>query len=472
MSKIIAIYDIVPNNLFGIKNKLPWNIPEDLQNFKKLTTNSTVIMGRNTYMSLPDNNRPLKNRHNIVVSSTLSDPNVTICISLEHAISYAKKINNKYIFIIGGVSLLEEALDKNLCEVLLVSDIYNTDPYIVNSCKIFGPVIPDSYTLKSSIPDISGKFTHLYYELMQNCNMPKSADTVYFELLDKVLTTSSIRTNRTDVSTKSIFGHHMRFDLRNDKLPLLTTKKMPFKSILEELLWFLSGSTDSNELSSKIWKGNTSREFLDSRGLNYREGLIGPMYGYQWRFFNAEYDSETGKPKEGSLGVDQLQNVLNLLKNDPYSRRIMMTAYNPAFSTQMVLDPCHVFIQFYVSDSNELDPDKRPWLSSQLYQRSTDIGLGLPFNIASYSLLTIMLAKIYNFRPLEFIHTSGDAHIYENHIEALTLQRTQLENLPACVKLNLPESTDTDMSRLLSIKISDFELFYEPGIQVNMKMAV
>ncbi len=223
-------------------------------------------------------------------------------------------------------------------------------------------------------------------------------------------------------TTKAIFGSAMHFDLSDNKIPILTTKKVAWKTCLKELLWFIKGSTSNKELQEqnvKIWNGNATREFLDSRGLSHlEENDLGPVYGHQWRFFNAEY--ETCMHNYKGKGVDQLQNVIALLKNPETrsSRRIIMSAWNPCQLEQMALPPCHVMCQFNVIG------DK---LSCSMYQRSGDVGLGVPFNIASYSFLTHLLAHHCGLKAHEFLYYLGNSHIYDDHYDAL---RKQIELEP------------------------------------------
>jgi thymidylate synthase len=209
----------------------------------------------------------------------------------------------------------------------------------------------------------------------------------------------------------------MRFSLLDNKFPLITTKKTYFRAIVEELLWFISGSTNAKVLSNKkigIWDANSSREFLDKYGFTEREeGDVGPCYSFQWRHFGADYRNMN----DSYGGFDQIKHIINLLKADPMSRRIILTAWNPVQISEMSLPPCHILAQFYVHYK-----DDKGYLSCQMYQRSADIGLGVPFNIASYSLLTILLAKCTGLVPYEFIHVMGDTHIYSNHIEAMKMQ--------------------------------------------------
>jgi thymidylate synthase len=236
----------------------------------------------------------------------------------------------------------------------------------------------------------------------------------YLELIRNILDNGTWEEGRNG-RTKSTFGNMMRFSLSGSKIPILTTKKTAWKTCLKELLWFIRGNTDNQILQEQgvhIWDGNTTREFLDSRGLHhYREGLIGPGYGFQWRQFNAEYNAETGSGIEN--GIDQLQQIIDALKDPAQrtSRRLIMTAWNPLQLNQMALPPCHILCQFNVHDGNKL--------SCSLYQRSCDVGLGVSFNIASYSFLTHLLAIHCGLLAHEFVYFMGNCHIYEDHVEPL-----------------------------------------------------
>lgn len=263
---------------------------------------------------------------------------------------------------------------------------------------------------------------------------------------------------RTGTGTYSIFAPRpLKFSLNRSGvpiLPLLTTKRVFTKGIIAELLWFISGDTSSQTLSAqgvKIWDGNGSREFLDSLGMTDREvGDLGPVYGFQWRHFGAQYvDAKTDYTGQG---VDQLARIVHTLRTNPFDRRLVLSAWNPADIPRMVLPPCHMFAQFYVSypragggstarsqqqqggegkekqDENQQQEEPvKGHLHCQLYQRSCDMGLGVPFNIASYALLTHMLAHVCDLVPGSLTHVMGDAHVYLNHVDAL---RTQLEREP------------------------------------------
>lgn len=215
---------------------------------------------------------------------------------------------------------------------------------------------------------------------------------------------------------RCIFGHMSRYSLRYGQLPLLTTKRIAWKTCFRELMWFLSGKTDNQSLTAQnvhIWDGNSTREFLDSRGLTHREeGDLGPIYGHQWRHFNAPY--ETSSTDYTGQGVDQISWVINEIKTNPTSRRLIVSAWNPQQLDEMALPPCHIMMQFFVKEGR--------YLSCALTQRSGDVGLGIPFNIASYSFLTHLIAHQCGLEADEFIHYIGYAHIYESHVAPLQEQ--------------------------------------------------
>ena len=260
----------------------------------------------------------------------------------------------------------------------------------------------------------------------------------YIDLLSHVLSNGMEKCDRTGTGTKSVFGWQMRFDLSKG-LPLLTTKKLHFKSIVYELLWFISGNTNIKYLNDNgvnIWN-EWANEF----------GELGPVYGKQWR----AWTSENGKT------IDQLMNVIKQIQENPNSRRMIVSSWNPSVIPDMALPPCHCLFQFYVSDGR---------LSCQLYQRSADIFLGIPFNIASYALLTEMIAKVTNLKPGEFIITLGDAHLYKNHFSQAKLQlKRSIRKLP---KLILNDKKGVD-----DFIFSDFELTdYNPHPHISGKVSV
>ena len=258
----------------------------------------------------------------------------------------------------------------------------------------------------------------------------------YHDLLQKILDEGTYKDDRTGTGTFSLFGHQMRFDL-SEGFPLVTTKKVHFKSIVHELLWFLKGDTNIKYLQEngvRIWN-----EWADENG------SIGKGYGYQWRNWNGS-------------GIDQIAKAVETIKNNPDSRRIIVSAWNVEQLDEMQLPPCHAFFQFYVANGK---------LSCQLYQRSADVFLGVPFNIASYALLIMMMAQVCGLEAGEFVHTLGDAHLYKNHLQQVKLQLSrQMRALPA-VRIN------PDVKDIFSFNFKDFELIgYDPHPPIKAKVAV
>ena len=261
----------------------------------------------------------------------------------------------------------------------------------------------------------------------------------YLNLLDRILTEGTKKTDRTGTGTISIFGNQMRFDMSKG-FPLLTTKKLHLKSIIYELLWFLRGDTNVKYLQDhgvRIWN-----EWADENG------ELGPIYGHQWR----SWPGHNGEP------IDQIKKVVEQIKNTPDSRRMIVSAWNVADIDDMKLPPCHCFFQFYVADGK---------LSLQLYQRSADTFLGVPFNIASYALLLLMVAQVTGLEPGDFIHTTGDTHLYLNHIEQARLQLTRTPRPLPQMKLN------PDVKDLFSFKYEDFQLEgYDPWPHIAAQVSV
>lgn len=289
---------------------------------------------------------------------------------------------------------------------------------------------------------------------------PNKEEVSYLDLIKDILDFGIKKEDRTGVGTLSVFGRQLRFSLKNNQFPLLTTKRVFYKGVVEELLWFIKGDTNANHLKEKgigIWDKNGSREYLDSIGLqNREEGDLGPVYGFQWRHFGAEY--KTMHDDYNGQGIDQLKDCIEKLKTNPNDRRIIMTAWNPLALKEMALPPCHMFCQFYVANGE---------LSCQLYQRSCDMGLGVPFNIASYSLLTIMMAHICHLNLGEFIHTFGDTHVYLNHIEPLKKQLTRIPKPFPMLQIK------RNVNQIEDFTFEDFDLQgYNPYPGIKMEMAV
>jgi len=265
----------------------------------------------------------------------------------------------------------------------------------------------------------------------------------YLDLLDRILTEGVQKGDRTGTGTLSVFGNQMRFNLE-EGFPLLTTKKLHLKSIIHELLWFLNGDTNVKYLQDngvRIWN-----EWADENG------ELGPVYGKQWRAF------ETLDKDGNRVVVDQIQDVINQLKNNPDSRRMLVCAWHPGQTDYMALPPCHTMFQFYVANGK---------LSLQLYQRSADTFLGVPFNIASYALLDMMVAQVTGLKPGEFIHTTGDTHLYLNHIEQARLQLTREPRKLPVMKIN------PDVKSIFDFKYEDFQLEgYDPHPHIKADVSV
>ena len=477
----------------GWKGDLPWSLPGDLKYFAKVTKGNypppqeeggnpkmnAVVMGRKTWNSIPDKFRPLKGRHNVVltrdpqklIGGQAIPPGVLVANGLQDAwqqLGALPKDELGEIFVIGGAELYERSISEKYVQTVMLTSV-ETPPEMEFDTffpDLFGNCDDDESEWKEcegSSDGIIHEEKGLSYRFLKYERSNKEEEQ-YLSLIRKILKEGIERGDRTGTGTKSLFGAQMRFDLRDGTLPLLTTKKTFWRGVAEELLWFISGSTNANLLKEKnvrIWDGNASKEFLESRGLGHREeGDLGPVYGFQWRHFGADYkDMHTDYTGQG---VDQLAQCIDKIKNNPEDRRILMSAWNPSALDEMALPPCHLLCQFYVDTTkNEV--------SCHMYQRSADMGLGVPFNIASYALLTHLVAHVTGRKPGDLVHTLGDAHVYLNHIEPL---KEQLERSPRAfpkIFIDDPEKTKT---------IDDFTyqdlhvVGYNPYEKISMKMAV
>lgn len=508
----------------GFGNELPWKLNGDMRHFaritkgitngnnNKMTANSSasstsptsathppgtvatstqqqhqqppklnaVVMGKNTWNSIPEKFRPLAGRTNVVLSrnpSSLSNmpDSVLVATSLQDAWQQLALLQPAVddIFIIGGAQLYQQALDENYVHKIILTEV-DTPPEMQFD-TFFPELDMDHWKLvvdadaNDSNFNVDSSTTTVHEENGMTYRFltyikPNVEEEQYLDLIRRILKDGVVRGDRTGTGTQSIFGAQMRFDLRNGQLPLLTTKKTFWRGVAEELLWFISGSTNANLLAEKnihIWDGNGSKEFLESRGLGHREqGDLGPVYGFQWRHFGAKYvDMHTNYDGQG---VDQLQQCIDKIKNDPEDRRILLSAWNPSALDDMALPPCHLLCQFFVDTT-------RNELSCQLYQRSADMGLGVPFNIASYALLTHLMAHVTGRKPGELIHTLGDAHVYLNHIEPL---KEQLERTPRPFPKLYIRDPQGDKT-IDDFCYDDFTVVgYHPHKAISMKMAV
>ena len=430
------------SNNYGLSfnTKLPWLEDKigDLEYVRILTSTVSItsnkilgetkskknilIVGRKTLETLPDSifnsNREfyvLTRNLQFATSAISTNPNRKITIFTNPKELYTSLLQRYYInrdidkiFVFGGEEIYKIFLENKWIQTFYITRIFKD-----YDCDTFFPIklLEDSYIL-NSMSEVDNKFRR--FEIWNRVSHPEYN---YLQLLEKVYFTGEKRMTRNG-ETYSIFGESLEFDIEQYGFPLLTTKKMFTKGIIKELLWFLKGHTDSNELSKdgvNIWTGNTSREYLDSIGLShYPEGCAGPIYGFQWRYFNAKYDPIHMIPIEN--GIDQLMNIINEIKTNPSSRRLVISGWNPEQMSQMCLPPCHVLYQFYIENNK---------LSCQMYQRSADLFLGLPFNIASTSLLTYIIASMTNYNVGKVKICIGDAHIYNDHIPNILEQITR-----------------------------------------------
>jgi dihydrofolate reductase/thymidylate synthase len=484
---------------FGSKDgRLPWHsntvrslLPADMANFRHLTSGHVVIMGKKTFQSLDC--IPLAKRINIIVGSV--DPDAIIlpeqeqCLlfepSLECALSTARATySSKQVWVIGGLLNIEEAMNHPECTDVVITHVLrtfkNTSTH-VDLVRESASLNDQGFQLVQHSPvyfsESTAEFPQSFgYQIYVYHRRTSTSDIVlypsppivqvphpeqqYLDLLRDVLNNGSIKADRTGTGTRSVFGRTMTFDLSTGRFPLLTTKRIFFRGVVEELLWIISGSTDTKVLSRKgihIWDANTSRQSLDKLGLtHYEEGDLGPGYGFQWRHAGAQYQScqtdYTGQ------GIDQLRLVVDKLKNHPEDRRILIQSWNVDDLDKMALPPCHVLVQFYVDDQGKL--------SASMYQRSADLFLGVPFNIAVYSLLILLMAQVCNLTPGKFMHVLGDAHIYATHVEAVRQQlQRQPKRLPR-VQLD-PSIRNIDEFRIEHVSLEE----YEPYPHITAPMA-
>jgi dihydrofolate reductase / thymidylate synthase len=404
------------NGGFGYKSKLPWSIPEDMKFFKQTTLpkekeDNILIMGKKTWESITV---PLPKRKIIVVShSTLHLPQgVYTAPSLSTALCLIKGWKtNGTIFVIGGVQLLKESFSSPWLERIYCSEVFFPSQPLYDTW--FSEPIPSSFE-QVKCDDVK---TEMYHVTFSQWNKKRHTDeNHYLSLLSSALSSGTTKIDRTKVGTWSIFGPQIEFDLSKG-FPLITTKRVFFRGVVEELLWMLRGNTQNKILNDKgvhIWDGNASQDYLNSIGIyHFPEGELGKIYGHQWRHWNGFFTPQTGSVG----GVDQIHSIVHQLKTNPDSRRLIVSAWNPSDLSEMALPCCHCFWQCFV-DTN-VSP---PVLSMKVYLRSNDLFLGAPFNIASYALLVHMLAYLCHYQVGKLIYTVGDAHIYQNHFDQVKEQ--------------------------------------------------
>lgn len=438
------------NAAIGAAGEIPWHIPGDLQHFKKMTTRGqcAVIMGRKTWDSFGGN--PLPGRINVVISPSRAasgaiHPGIVYVKTFDDAL---RAIPSYYeIWVIGGAGIysaaVESSADVRIYQTEIYSDFKNAD--------VHWP-IPAGFYISSA-----GEFTHavdsksgnsLWYRRLEwikqasglSAALPEInvEENQYLDLLRRVMSTSILTDNRTEVKTKSIFGAHMRFDLRTG-FPAVTTKSLFWRGVVEELLWILSGDTNAKHLADidvHIWDKDTSRKYLDKRGRKHLQAFeAGATYGHNMRHFGAKYRGADANYT--GLGVDQLAAAVKTLVENPDDRRIIINLWDPNGLNDAALPPCLLMYIFYVSDGR---------LSCMAIQRSADLMLGVPFNIASSSLFTHILANMAGLEPGEVDHNMANAHIYETHF---TAAEEQLKRRPyPKPMLEMPREIDNSVKKI------------------------
>jgi dihydrofolate reductase / thymidylate synthase len=434
--KFTIVFATDMGGLFGLSGALPWKNSDDLKHFNRVTSDSfqtpILLMGRNTFQSLP---KKLEGRQHVVLSSSTTVEGADAVVSSIDEVLTNEAFQDKMVFAIGGKHLIEDLWFKHRAHI---DSIYYTK---IHQNTSVSPTDSDAavYISESMLEGIMAHVTAekrvndaTFYKIV----LHPHEEYQYLNLLDNCLKHGSVRKTR-NATTHSSFNSTIQFDLKRG-FPLLTTKKVFMRGIFEELMFFMKGQTDSKLLEDKgvnIWKPNTTKEFISSCGLSYEEGDMGPMYGWNWKHFGATYvDKSTdyiGK------GYDQIAYVLDLLKHDPFSRRILMTTYDPSNARKGVLYPCHsIVIQFYVKEV-----DDKYFVSMTMYQRSVDLACGLPFNIASNALLLHLICEVLNaqgssddgtavaaahkYVPDILYIVLGDIHIYEQHVMNVKEQLTR-----------------------------------------------
>lgn len=469
-----VIVSVNNNNIIGVNNDLLIHSKEDLKKFAEITKKTyndkknLVIMGYNTWKSIP--NKPLKDRVNIIITKNhinefMITKDIKAFVTFDNFMEWfdRNKINYNKSFVIGGSSIYNTLFKnyKHYIELIYITKFnYSLDltkvalldkiHHFVDDLSKFKLINESKENTEVKLFGDKTNMDHTYLTYIHS-DMYNNEEYQYLNLLKEIINSDKKSSRNGYVYSK--FGLRMEFDLRNG-FPLLTTKKMGWKTVLRELLWFISGSTDNSILQNNnvhIWDKN-AEDFEKSE--LYGPNDLGPVYGFQWRHFGGEYIDCKTPPTNG---VDQIKYIIDTIKNDPSSRRLILSAWNPVDIPKMALPPCHVLIQFNIENQ---------YIDSQLYQRSGDMFLGVPFNITSYSFLLHIIGSITGYKPRKLVHIIGDAHIYEQHIEAVN---TQINRIPYM----FPVLTMKDIKDIDDIKESDFNVDgYTSHPRINAEMIV
>ncbi|GAY66186.1 hypothetical protein CUMW_246740 [Citrus unshiu] len=488
----------------GKDGKLPWKLPSDLKFFKEITQitsdagkRNAVIMGRKTWESIPLEHRPLPGRLNVVLTRSGSFDiatveNVVICGSIGSALELLAAspycLSIEKVFVIGGGQILSEALNAPECDAIHITEIetriecdtfipsidssvfqpwYSSFPIVENNIRYclstYVRVRSAAVESLSQNNDIvldsktnSDKFEVKQFSFLPKMVFEKHEEYLYLRLVQDIISDGNLKDDRTGTGTLSKFGCqvdiHCYHLVHRKYFGEVLSRNFSGSSVVQQMPRFFRKRIFIYGMA--MHPGNI---LIGDVGLTDREeGDLGPVYGFQWRHFGARYTNMHAD--YSGQGFDQLLDVINKIKNNPNDRRIVLSAWNPSDLKLMALPPCHMFAQFYVANGE---------LSCQMYQRSADMGLGVPFNIASYALLTCMIAHVCDLAPGDFIHVIGDAHVYRNHVRPLEEQLQKLPKPFPILKIN-PEKKDID-----SFVAEDFKLIgYDPHQKIEMKMAV
>ena len=474
---VIVAYDR-RNGGIGDDNGLMWRLSGDLNNFKSITTGGIVVMGRKTWETIPGKFKPLPNRTNIILSSNASElrqkpefqqENVSVFSSLDELFEcYLKNITDKNIFIIGGGTIYTQILTdySHLIDRIYTTEVYNV-PKTVEYTSNFPMKLLNGNFLRESVSDFQRNdgddYWYRFVNWTRDGGWQNLEELSYLSVLEQLAELPETRGNRTAVKTRSLFGFMWKYDL-TETFPLLTTRRQFTRAIFEELMFYLSGKTDNNILTDKdihIWDGNTTREFLDSRGLQrYPEGDMGETYGFNIRHFGGEY--QDCKADYTGVGYDQLENLIHLLKTDPTSRRMIVTLWNPATLHNAALPSCLYLYQFYVNL-------EKKELNVMINLRSSDYYLANNWNVCTGAFFVHMLCNLngIDLTPGILTIVTGDTHIYENHTEAIhECLKREPRPFP---KLNVKRKCDN----ILDFTFEDMEIIgYHPYPNISVDMVV
>lgn len=454
MYSLIAAVD----NKFGISKNgtIPWDCPEDMHYFKETTMGHVVIMGRVTWESIPVKYRPLSGRINVVLtrSNIVTDDkpdhifqSVDDCMTFFSDVTLRKPYKDMLKFVIGGASVYKQFIQRNLVSSVYLTHINQDYLCDQHMCDIRN-MVDLCVIKKSSNPVISyHRYTIANYE-----------ESNYLSLMKYILEHGEKRCDRTGTGTLSVFSRELRFDLSSGHIPMTTTRPLSLRIIFEELMWILRGQTDNKILNKKkihIWDDNTSREFLDNKKLTYAEGDIGPSYGFQMAHFGAKYN---GADKDYTdQGFNQINSVIDQLINNPTSRRILISLWNPTQLSEMALPPCVYGYQFYVASGK---------LSCKIIQRSSDIALAGAHNCTAGAVLVRLLCTITGLNPGELIWSPSDIHIYLNQVESVKEQLKRTPHQYPILVVNKPKKND-----ISSFEFSDLKLLnYAPQARIKFEM--